>query len=156
MSVHRLTRRRGDGHGWGVRLQMLRVWVFTDLLHPRPYRSQRVYFAGFARVLAYFRPIDEEDAALRDPKQPEPLNSRMNKLRCECVRPAQARPPPPSFIHTRRDLGTSHCPCQLGLNVSSGGLTSSSPLLSQLHFSSMIWIGMGRSPGMKCYRSDVM
>lgn len=22
---------------------------------------------------------------MRDPKQPEPLNSRMNKLRCECV-----------------------------------------------------------------------
>lgn len=46
-----------------------------------PNGSQRVYFAGFARVLAYFRPIDEDDATLRDPKQPEPLNSRMNKLR---------------------------------------------------------------------------
>ncbi|XP_052618519.1 calcineurin B homologous protein 2 isoform X2 [Peromyscus californicus insignis] len=44
-------------------------------------RSQRVDFAGFARVLAHFRPVDEEDATIRDPKQPEPLNSRMNKLR---------------------------------------------------------------------------
>lgn len=52
-----------------------------------------MYFAGFARVLAYFRPIDEDDATLRDPKQPEPLNSRMNKLRCECLRPAYSRPP---------------------------------------------------------------
>ncbi|XP_008847435.1 calcineurin B homologous protein 2 [Nannospalax galili] len=43
--------------------------------------SQQVDFAGFARVLAHFRPVDEEEAATRDPKDPEPLNSRMNKLR---------------------------------------------------------------------------
>uniref|UniRef100_A0A8C6RD67 Calcineurin-like EF hand protein 2 n=1 Tax=Nannospalax galili TaxID=1026970 RepID=A0A8C6RD67_NANGA len=47
--------------------------------------SQQVDFAGFARVLAHFRPVDEEEAATRDPKDPEPLNSRMNKLRCELI-----------------------------------------------------------------------
>ncbi|CAO2583128.1 Calcineurin B homologous protein 2 [Lemmus lemmus] len=46
-----------------------------------PNGSERVDFAGFARVLAHFRPVDEEDATTRDPKQPEPLNSRTNKLR---------------------------------------------------------------------------
>ncbi|XP_046310502.1 calcineurin B homologous protein 2 isoform X3 [Marmota monax] len=43
-------------------------------------RSQRLDFSGFVRVLAHFRPIDD-DTGVRDPKQPEPLNSRMNKLR---------------------------------------------------------------------------
>ncbi|KAL2766325.1 calcineurin B homologous protein 2 [Daubentonia madagascariensis] len=46
-----------------------------------PDGSHRVDFSGFARVLAHFRPIEEEDTGIRDPKQPEPLNSRMNKLR---------------------------------------------------------------------------
>lgn len=46
-----------------------------------PDGSQRVDFSGFVRVLAHFRPVDEEEAGIRDPKQPEPLNSRMNKLR---------------------------------------------------------------------------
>lgn len=100
------------GVGGKAMLPMVAVWVTIALLHPCPYRSQRVYFAGFARVLAYFRPIDEDDATLRDPKQPEPLNSRMNKLRCECVRPAQVRPS--TFIHTRRDPGTSNSPCGPG------------------------------------------
>lgn len=57
-------------------------------------------FAGFARVLAHFRPVDEEDATTRDPKQPEPLNSRMNKLRCECVWGTCSRETP-RFTHTR-------------------------------------------------------
>lgn len=39
-------------------------------------------FPDFVRVLARFRPVDEE-AGARDPEDPEPLNSRMNKLRCE-------------------------------------------------------------------------
>ncbi|KAG8513533.1 Calcineurin B homologous protein 2, partial [Galemys pyrenaicus] len=43
--------------------------------------SLKVDFADFARVLAHFRPVDDEDPGSRDPKQPEPLNSRMNKLR---------------------------------------------------------------------------
>uniref|UniRef100_A0A8C9AGZ5 Calcineurin like EF-hand protein 2 n=1 Tax=Prolemur simus TaxID=1328070 RepID=A0A8C9AGZ5_PROSS len=46
-----------------------------------PDRSQRVDFSGFVRVLAHFRPTEEEDSEIRDPKKPEPLNSRMNKLR---------------------------------------------------------------------------
>ncbi|XP_045398760.1 calcineurin B homologous protein 2 [Lemur catta] len=46
-----------------------------------PDRSQRVDFSGFVRVLAHFRPIEEEDSEIRDLKKPEPLNSRMNKLR---------------------------------------------------------------------------
>lgn len=96
------------GVGGKAMLQTVAVWVTIVLLHPFPYRSQRVYFADFARVLAYFRPIDEDDATLRDPKQPEPLNSRMNKLRCECVRPAQVRP------SIRRDPGTSNFPCGSG------------------------------------------
>ncbi|XP_069342043.1 calcineurin B homologous protein 2 [Eulemur rufifrons] len=45
-----------------------------------PDRSQRVDFSGFVRVLAHFRPT-EEDSEIRDPNKPEPLNSRMNKLR---------------------------------------------------------------------------
>ncbi|XP_037670666.1 calcineurin B homologous protein 2 [Choloepus didactylus] len=45
-----------------------------------PDGSQRLDFPGFVRVLAHFRPVDE-DAGNRDPKAPEPLNSRMNKLR---------------------------------------------------------------------------
>ncbi|XP_008563531.1 PREDICTED: calcineurin B homologous protein 2, partial [Galeopterus variegatus] len=46
-----------------------------------PDGGQQVDFAGFARVLAHFRPVDDEDIGNRDPKQPEPLNSRTNKLR---------------------------------------------------------------------------
>uniref|UniRef100_A0A8C0X4B0 EF-hand domain-containing protein n=1 Tax=Castor canadensis TaxID=51338 RepID=A0A8C0X4B0_CASCN len=46
-----------------------------------PDGSQGVDFAGFVRVLAHFRPVDDEEIGNRDPKQPEPLNSRMNKLR---------------------------------------------------------------------------
>ncbi|XP_007949997.1 calcineurin B homologous protein 2, partial [Orycteropus afer afer] len=41
--------------------------------------SYSVDFSGFVRVLAHFRPVDDEE--LQDPKAPEPLNSRMNKLR---------------------------------------------------------------------------
>ena len=52
------------------------------LPHPR---NLRLDFPGFVRVLAHFRPIDDEDPGIRDPKEPEPLNSRMNKLRCEFV-----------------------------------------------------------------------
>jgi hypothetical protein len=59
---------------------------------PSP-RSQGVDFAGFVRVLAHFRPVDDEEIGNRDPKQPEPLNSRMNKLCCEFVGtcPSKAR-----------------------------------------------------------------
>ncbi|XP_047636250.1 calcineurin B homologous protein 2 isoform X2 [Phacochoerus africanus] len=46
-----------------------------------PDGSMRVDFPGFVRVLAHFRPVDDEDDGNRDPKEPEPLNSRMNKLR---------------------------------------------------------------------------
>ncbi|XDA91061.1 hypothetical protein R6Z07M_019705 [Ovis aries] len=46
-----------------------------------PDGSLRLDFPGFVRVLAHFRPVDEEDEGNRDPKEPEPLNSRMNKLR---------------------------------------------------------------------------
>nr|XP_008536013.1 PREDICTED: calcineurin B homologous protein 2 [Equus przewalskii] len=46
-----------------------------------PARSLQVDFPDFVRVLAHFRPADDEDAGLRDPREPEPLNSRMNKLR---------------------------------------------------------------------------
>ncbi|XP_065776397.1 calcineurin B homologous protein 2 isoform X1 [Muntiacus reevesi] len=46
-----------------------------------PDGSLRLDFPGFVRVLAHFRPVDEEEDGNRDPKEPEPLNSRMNKLR---------------------------------------------------------------------------
>uniref|UniRef100_A0A8C7AKK6 Calcineurin like EF-hand protein 2 n=1 Tax=Neovison vison TaxID=452646 RepID=A0A8C7AKK6_NEOVI len=46
-----------------------------------PDGNLRVDFPGFVRVLAHFRPVDDDDSGMRDPKQPEPLNSRMNKLR---------------------------------------------------------------------------
>ncbi|XP_055088738.1 calcineurin B homologous protein 2 [Symphalangus syndactylus] len=45
-----------------------------------PDGSQRVDFLGFVRVLAHFRPIEDEDTETQDPKKPEPLNSRRNKL----------------------------------------------------------------------------
>lgn len=67
----------------------------------------RVDFPGFVRVLAHFRPVDDEDEGNRDPKEPEPLNSRMNKLRCEFV----STPPPsetPELSHPRKDLGLNH------------------------------------------------
>uniref|UniRef100_A0A2K5DDU2 Calcineurin like EF-hand protein 2 n=1 Tax=Aotus nancymaae TaxID=37293 RepID=A0A2K5DDU2_AOTNA len=44
-----------------------------------PNGSQRVDFPGFVRVLAHFRPVEDEDTD-QDPKKPEPLNSRRNKL----------------------------------------------------------------------------
>uniref|UniRef100_A0A673V2P7 Calcineurin like EF-hand protein 2 n=1 Tax=Suricata suricatta TaxID=37032 RepID=A0A673V2P7_SURSU len=50
----------------------------SHLPHPR---SLRLDFPGFVRVLAHFRPVDDEDPGMRDPDDPEPLNSRMNKLR---------------------------------------------------------------------------
>ncbi|KAM5328744.1 calcineurin B homologous protein 2 [Glossophaga mutica] len=40
----------------------------------------RVDFPDFVRVLAHFRPVDE-DTGTQDSNEPEPLNSRMNKLR---------------------------------------------------------------------------
>ncbi|XP_072692298.1 calcineurin B homologous protein 2 isoform X1 [Canis lupus baileyi] len=46
-----------------------------------PDGNLRVDFPGFVRVLAHFRPVDDDDSSMRDPKEPEPLNSRMNKLR---------------------------------------------------------------------------
>lgn len=63
-------------------------------------------FPGFVRVLAHFRPIDDEDPGMRDPKEPEPLNSRMNKLRCEFV----GTPSPRETLgipHQREAPGTS-------------------------------------------------
>ncbi|XP_037360452.1 calcineurin B homologous protein 2 [Talpa occidentalis] len=45
-----------------------------------PEGSLKVDFIDFVRVLAHFRPVDDEDRS-RDPREPEPLNSRMNKLR---------------------------------------------------------------------------
>ena len=56
-----------------------------------PPRRLRVDFPDFVRVLAHFRPVDE-DTGTRDPNEPEPLNSRMNKLRCELVGSPQVRP----------------------------------------------------------------
>lgn len=46
-----------------------------------PDGSLQLEFPGFVRVLAHFRPVNEEDIRTPDPKKPEPLNSRMNKLR---------------------------------------------------------------------------
>lgn len=71
-------------------------------------RSQRLDFAGFVRILAHFRPVDEEDPGMRDPKQPEPLNSRMNKLRCEFLAPARRRTQ--SYPLARRGSGKHPLP----------------------------------------------
>ncbi|XP_004373397.1 calcineurin B homologous protein 2 [Trichechus manatus latirostris] len=46
-----------------------------------PDGSHSVDFRGFVRILAHFRPVEDEGTGIRDPKEPEPLNSRMNKLR---------------------------------------------------------------------------
>lgn len=40
----------------------------------------KVDFRDFARVLAHFRPVDEENSGSRNPEDPEPLNSRTSKL----------------------------------------------------------------------------
>ncbi|XP_011812798.1 PREDICTED: calcineurin B homologous protein 2-like, partial [Colobus angolensis palliatus] len=45
-----------------------------------PDGSQQVDFPGFVRVLAHFRPVEDEDTETQDPKKPEPLNSRRNKV----------------------------------------------------------------------------
>lgn len=71
-------------------------------------RSLRVDFPDFARVLAHFRPVDDEDTGTRDPKEPEPLNSRMNKLRCELVGSPQVWP---QICHTSE--GPRHFPLSL-------------------------------------------
>ncbi|XP_006892692.1 PREDICTED: calcineurin B homologous protein 2 [Elephantulus edwardii] len=46
-----------------------------------PDGNRSVDFRGFARVLAHFRPVEKDDSGDQDPKKPERLNSRMNKLR---------------------------------------------------------------------------
>ncbi|XP_006912581.1 calcineurin B homologous protein 2 [Pteropus alecto] len=46
-----------------------------------PEGNLRVDFPGFVRVLAHFRPVDDEGTRTRGPDEPEPFNSRMNKLR---------------------------------------------------------------------------
>ncbi|XP_078419051.1 calcineurin B homologous protein 1 isoform X1 [Cetorhinus maximus] len=44
-----------------------------------PESEDQVNFRGFMRTLAHFRPIEESDKH-KDPRVPEPLNSRNNKL----------------------------------------------------------------------------
>ncbi|GCC18877.1 hypothetical protein chiPu_0018101 [Chiloscyllium punctatum] len=44
-----------------------------------PESEDQVNFRGFMRTLAHFRPIEESDKS-KDPRVPEPLNSRNNKL----------------------------------------------------------------------------
>ncbi|XP_020378095.2 calcineurin B homologous protein 1 [Rhincodon typus] len=44
-----------------------------------PEGEDQVNFRGFMRTLAHFRPIEESDKN-KDPRVPEPLNSRNNKL----------------------------------------------------------------------------
>ncbi|XP_060684725.1 calcineurin B homologous protein 1 [Hemiscyllium ocellatum] len=44
-----------------------------------PESEDQVNFRGFMRTLAHFRPIEESDKN-KDPRVPEPLNSRNNKL----------------------------------------------------------------------------
>ncbi|ELK12096.1 Calcineurin B like protein 2 [Pteropus alecto] len=57
-----------------------------------PEGNLRVDFPGFVRVLAHFRPVDDEGTRTRGPDEPEPFNSRMNKLRCKLVGSPKARP----------------------------------------------------------------
>lgn len=124
----------------------------------------RVDFPGFVRVLAHFRPVDDEDEGNRDPKEPEPLNSRMNKLRCEFV----STPPPsetPELSHPRKDLGLNHAlsppigdppppAAPARKRTWEDPPPISPPLSSQLHFSSTTWIEMERSPGLRCCRLE--
>ncbi|XP_078262221.1 calcineurin B homologous protein 1 [Rhinoraja longicauda] len=44
-----------------------------------PENEDQVNFRGFMRTLAHFRPIEDSDKS-KDPRVPEPLNSRNNKL----------------------------------------------------------------------------
>uniref|UniRef100_A0A4W3K448 Calcineurin-like EF-hand protein 1 n=1 Tax=Callorhinchus milii TaxID=7868 RepID=A0A4W3K448_CALMI len=41
--------------------------------------EDQVNFRGFMRTLAHFRPIEDNEKS-KDPREPEPLNSRNNKL----------------------------------------------------------------------------
>uniref|UniRef100_A0A4W3K402 Calcineurin-like EF-hand protein 1 n=1 Tax=Callorhinchus milii TaxID=7868 RepID=A0A4W3K402_CALMI len=44
-----------------------------------PESEDQVNFRGFMRTLAHFRPIEDNEKS-KDPREPEPLNSRNNKL----------------------------------------------------------------------------
>lgn len=47
-------------------------------------REDQVNFRGFMRTLAHFRPIEDNEKN-KNPPVSEPLNSRTNKLLCECA-----------------------------------------------------------------------
>lgn len=46
-------------------------------------REDQVNFRGFMRTLAHFRPIEDNEKN-KNAAASEPLNSRTNKLLCEC------------------------------------------------------------------------
>ncbi|MEQ2182929.1 Ca2+-binding actin-bundling protein (actinin), alpha chain (EF-Hand protein superfamily), partial [Goodea atripinnis] len=49
-----------------------------------PEGEDQVNFKGFMRTLAHFRPIEDNEKN-KNPPANEPLNSRTNKLLCECT-----------------------------------------------------------------------
>lgn len=52
-------------------------------LHCLHFREDQVNFRGFMRTLAHFRPIEDNEKN-KNAASSEPLNSRTNKLLCEC------------------------------------------------------------------------
>lgn len=51
------------------------------------FREDQVNFRGFMRTLAHFRPIEDNEKN-KNASASEPLNSRTNKLLCECTAPS--------------------------------------------------------------------
>uniref|UniRef100_A0A452TTZ6 Calcineurin like EF-hand protein 2 n=1 Tax=Ursus maritimus TaxID=29073 RepID=A0A452TTZ6_URSMA len=75
------SRERGNKKGYLSRMDLQQIGALAVNPLGCGVGNLRVDFPGFVRVLAHFRPVDDEDPGMRDPKEPEPLNSRMNKLR---------------------------------------------------------------------------
>lgn len=44
------------------------------------FRQETLDFPSFVRILAHFRPIDKNRS--KEPNSPDPINSRINKLKC--------------------------------------------------------------------------
>jgi len=55
-------------------------------------REDQVNFRGFMRTLAHFRPIEDNEKS-KNAAVSEPLNSRTNKLLCECSAPSERAGP---------------------------------------------------------------
>lgn len=101
------------------------------------FREDQVNFRGFMRTLAHFRPIEDNEKN-KNAAATEPLNSRTNKLLCECLLELLT-----SYSHIQRISQHWTTPLIFGCFFFS---------FSQLHSVCMTWTEMTKSPGMSCCR----